>query len=149
MDIIKVESFEATGFSVRTKNADEMSPSMAKIGQLWDKFFKEAAPKLTENSQVYGLYTHYESDYSGEFDVIACADTLNAEMLDGATQHTVIAGNYVSFSAQGEMPQAVIDLWGEVWAYFGQDNCPYTRAYTTDFERYIGFDRVEILIAVE
>lgn len=149
MDTINVDSFEATGFSVRTKNADEMAPSTAKIGPLWERFFIEAAPKLNEGSQVYGLYTHYESDHSGEFDVIACADTLNAENLEGAIKHTVAAGNYVSFTAKGEMPQVVIDLWGEVWGYFGQDNCSHRRAYTTDFERYIGSDCVEIFIAVE
>lgn len=39
METTNVDSFEATGFLVRTKNAHEMNPSTAKIGPLWEQFF--------------------------------------------------------------------------------------------------------------
>ena len=58
------------------------------------------------------------------------------------------SGKYVTFSASGEMPQTLIDLWGEVWSYFSAENCLYERAYTTDFEYYKSAHEVEVSIAV-
>ncbi len=49
MNISEVSGFEATGFVIRTTNADEVDPSTAKIGELWAKFDTNAAPNLTEN----------------------------------------------------------------------------------------------------
>ncbi len=141
-------SFQVTGFSLRTKNADEMNPSTAKIGQLWEKFYTEAYPKLTSDSKVYGVYTHYESDATGAFDVIACADTLQPSMFNDAIPLSIASGNYLKFSATGTLPQAVIELWEQVWHYFSASNCPHTRAYTTDFEYYKSDNEVEIFIAL-
>ena len=45
MNIQHIESFEVTGFSIRTTNADEMDASTAKIGRLWGKFYSNALPK--------------------------------------------------------------------------------------------------------
>ncbi|EEY45345.1 bacterial transcription activator [Vibrio cholerae] len=55
----------------------------------------------------------------------------------------------MTFSATGEMPQVVIELWGDVWRYFGSESCPYKRAYTTDFEYYKSASEVEISIAIK
>jgi predicted transcriptional regulator YdeE len=40
--------------------------------------------------------------------------------------------NYTKFVAQGEMPQAVIELWQEIWNKDEKLN----RKYTADFEVY-------------
>lgn len=148
MNISEINGFEVTGFVVRTTNADEMNPMTAKIGNLWEKFYLNAAPKLTDKSKVYGLYTNYESDFTGAFDVIACSDTLSAQLLSESVKTKVSSGKYVTFSATGEMPQVVIDLWSEVWNYFASEHCPHERAYTTDFEYYKSANSVEISIAV-
>ncbi|HHF2887240.1 GyrI-like domain-containing protein [Vibrio diabolicus] len=148
MNISKVNGFKATGFVIRTTNADEVNPSTKKIGELWAKFYTNAAPKLNEKSNVFGIYTNYESDFTGAFDVIACSDTLSPEMLPDSVKVHVTSGKYVTFTASGEMPQAVIELWGEVWSYFSSENCLYKRAYTTDFEYYKSAHEVEISIAV-
>ena len=148
MNISEVHSFEATGFVIRTTNADEVNPSTAKIGELWAKFYTNAAPKLTDKSRVFGIYTNYESDFTGAFDVIACSDMLSLEKLPDSVKVNVTSGKYVTFTASGEMPQAVIELWGKVWSYFSNENCLYKRAYTTDFEYYKSDHEVEISIAV-
>lgn len=149
MNISEMNGFDVAGFLIRTTNADEVNPSTAKIGNLWAKFYANAAPKLNEQSKVYGLYTNYESDFTGAFDVIACSDTLSPEILPDSVKIHVAAGKYVTFAACGEMPQVVIALWGEVWRYFGSENCPHERAYTTDFEYYKSAHEVEISIAVK
>jgi predicted transcriptional regulator YdeE len=149
MKVQSIECFDVVGFSVRTKNEDEMKTGMAKIGGLWSQFFLNAGPKLLPESKIYGVYTHYESDFTGCFDVIAGSDTLTTDTLEGLTKVTIPSGNYLCFSAQGIMPQTVIALWGEVWSYFTAGDCPHTRLYTADFELYKNTTDVEIYIAVE
>ncbi|EWH05809.1 hypothetical protein AT00_15330 [Pseudoalteromonas lipolytica SCSIO 04301] len=84
-----------SGFKVRTCNANEMSGEGAQIGHLWQRFYSEIAPELTSTSQVYGVYTHYESDVIGDFDVYACTNTpintVETESVDLA------AGHYLRF----------------------------------------------------
>ncbi|PAJ72228.1 hypothetical protein CJF42_22400 [Pseudoalteromonas sp. NBT06-2] len=149
MNTIEINSFNVTGLVVRTTNAEEMNPSTAKIGVLWERFYKNVSSKLNENSQVYGLYTNYESDATGAFDVVACSDTLSPESLENSANFQISSGKYLKFSCKGEMPQAVIKLWGEIWKYFNSNNCPHARAYTTDFEYYKNNDEIEISIAIK
>ncbi|MEZ8018107.1 GyrI-like domain-containing protein [Vibrio splendidus] len=156
MKVEMIEAVKAYGFSVRTNNTDEIDPAKAKIGQLWQGFFDQVFPKLTPDSKVYGVYTNYESDFTGEFDVVACTNVLADQNLDDLfktadnfVETEIQAGKYLTFSAEGELPQAVIDLWGEVWTYFNALDCPHIRAYTTDFEFYKGETEVEISIAIK
>ena len=149
MNIQTIPEIDAVGYSVRTTNANEQNPATAKIGSIWEKFFTVALPKLTAQSKVYGVYTNYESDHTGEFDVIACANTLSTDTLADSVSVQMEAGKYLIFAAQGQMPQAVIGLWGEVWEYFGTANCEHTRSFTTDFEFYKGADEIEIYIAIK
>lgn len=150
MDVIQLSNTEqAHGFSVRTTNQAERNPETAQISALWERFYQHAGSHLTKQSQVYGVYTNYESDMNGAFDVYACTDNAAVLRLDNAKTVTLQSGTYLKFSGAGEMPQAVIDAWGEVWAYFTSDNCPHTRAYTTDFEWYKSPNDVEIYIAIQ
>ena len=149
MKIHELDGFAVTGFLARTTNEDEATPARAKISNLWAKFNTNAAPHLTGQSRIFGLYTNYESDFTGAFDVIACSDTLSPKMISELIHIEVRSGKYLIFSSNGEMPQAVIKLWREVWHYFDSPNCPYQRAYTTDFEYYKNDNEVDIYIAVK
>ncbi len=112
------------------------------------KILLKCSSKVNRQVKSVGLYTNYESDFTGAFDVIACSDTLSAQLLSESVKTNVSSGKYVTFSATGEMPQIVIDLWNEVWNYFASEHCPHERAYTTDFEYYKSANSVEISIAV-
>jgi predicted transcriptional regulator YdeE len=149
MNIQNIPAIDAVGFSVRTTNANEQDPTTAKLGPVWEKFFTVALPKLSAQSKVYGVYTNYESDHTGAFDVIACANTLSTDSLADSVDVQIEAGKYMIFSAQGQMPQAVIGLWGEVWGHFSASDCKDVRSYTTDFEFYKGANEVDIYIAIK
>ena len=133
MKIVNVEEFSVAGVHVRTKNADEMNGESAKIGGLWQNFGVSVAPKLTNDSIIYGVYCHYESDANGEFDVYAGSNALSDS--DGLGSVTVATGEYMVFSQNGEMPLAVINAWVKIWQYFSESP-ERERAYTTDFECY-------------
>lgn len=146
MKLTEIDSFQVAGLSVRTTNAQEMQTSTAKIGALWGNFYAQLIPTLPADAINYGVYSDYESDYTGEFKVLAGSDSLveNSDL----DRCQIQAGKYLVFTQQGNMPQAVIDAWGAVWNYFSDVNCPHQRAYHTDFEKYIGCDQVEVYIGV-
>ena len=148
-NIRKVELTAKTikGLQIRTKNADEMKPETQKIAPLWGKFFAEIIPRFGTNPPpLYGVYSNYESDASGEFDVLVGADVL--EESDGFKSATLEAGKYFVFTAKGELPQAIIETWGQVWAYFEDPSIDEKRAFKTDFEHYTSETEAAIYIGV-
>ena len=141
------QAIAIAGISVRTTNAAEFSPATAKIAELWGRFFSEGLydklPGKLATSPVYGVYSNYESDYMGAFDVtagVAASPTQSQLMLQ--------AGEYLVFSATGPMPQTVLQTWGVVWQYF-QSHPDVKRSHATDYEVYLGTDAVEIHIGIQ
>ena len=135
------------GISVRTTNAAEFNPVTGKIPGLWGRFFSEGLfdklPNKVADSPVYGVYSNYESDYMGAFDVTAGVATTQPK-----SQLALQAGQYLVFSATGPMPQTVLQTWGVAWQYF-QSHPNVQRSYATDFEVYRSTDEVEIHIGVQ
>lgn len=143
---VELEVKIVQGLQVRTKNTDEMNSDSQKIAPLWGRFFHEVLPTLDEGATVYGVYHNYASDAMGEFDVLVGADALavTEEMKSVELQ----AGKYLMFPVKGELPQAIIDTWMQIWAYFEDPSIDEKRAYETDFELYKSEDEVEIYIGV-
>ena len=143
---VEITSKVIKGFHVRTKNSDEMNPETQKIAPLWGKFFEEIVPTLSADTSMYGVYHNYESNAQGEFDVLVGSDMLD----EGKDVHSVTLkeGKYLMFPVKGEMPQAIIDAWGQVWAYFEDPSIDEVRSFETDFEHYTGIDTAEIYIGV-
>jgi len=101
---------------------------------------------LGEGETVYGVYHNYESDAHGGFDVLVGADTLR--VADEMKSVTLEAGKYLMFPGKGELPQAIIDTWMKVWAYFEDPSIDERRSYETDFELYKSENEVEMYIGV-
>lgn len=137
------------GLSIRTNNATEMQPETGKIGQLYDTFGQQVMVDYEKGANLYGVYYNYESDHNGDFSVLVGSTADRLTTTAKLELVTLQAGNYLVFSSKGSMPQTVIDLWGTIWNYFSDGKAEYERAYTTDFERYIGVDEVEIYIAIK
>lgn len=142
-----IQPIPIAGISVRTTNAAEFNPATGKIAGLWGRFFSEGLfdklPNKLAESPIYGVYSNYESDYMGAFDVTAGVATSKPQ-----GPLTLQAGEYLVFSATGPMPQTVLQTWGLVWQYF-QTNPSVQRSYATDFEAYLGADKVAIHIGVQ
>lgn len=149
MELVKVAAKTVQGLSIRTNNANEMDPAKARIGLLWQEFDNEFADILPDDATVYGVYFDYESDASGDFTLVAASDVFDDWEGVSLQPMYIEAGNYLMFSAQGEMPQAVIEVWQQIWAYFSADDCAHRRLFRTDFERYILADKVQVYIGVQ
>lgn len=143
--------FTVAGIVARTTNQTEQDPQTARLGALWGRFFAEGIsgkiPNRLPDGRMYGVYSAYESDHSGAFDVTVGAAVAAPA---GAPWHEVQirAGDYLVFSAKGPMPQAVIQTWGVIWQFF-QDHPDIQRSYATDFEAYDGADEAAIHIGIK
>ena len=148
MQKVQVKNKTIIGLKVRTKNEDEMNSNTQKIAPLWQNFFENIMPTLGETPPpLYGVYSNYESDVHGAFDVLVGAESV--ELSDARETVVLEEGTYLCFKAKGELPQAVIETWGEIWNYFTDENCQEKRVYGTDFEKYISQDEAEIYIGIE
>jgi predicted transcriptional regulator YdeE len=146
----EVQPFSVSGLQVRTRNAAEQQPDTARIGPMWERFFVEDIFDKIAHKQpdsfMYGVYSNYESDASGHFDVTAgVAVTAPSE---GFAQIQVEGGDYLVFSAKGAMPDSVIQAWGFIWAYF-EGNPQVRRKFATDFEVYTGPESVAVYIGIQ
>ncbi len=93
------------------------------------------------------MYANYESDAHGEFDILVGAEEVDKS--EGRESIDLEEGTYLCFVAKGELPQAVIETWCEIWNYFADVNCAEKRAYKTDFELYLSQNEAEIYIGVK
>ena len=140
------DAFHVAGLTVRTTNREESDPATARIGALWNRFFAEqtyaATPHRTADARIFSVYSAYESDADGAFDV-----TAGVAVTGGEGGIAVEAGDYLVFEGQGEMPQMVIATWQRIWQYF-EAHPDVARRYRSDFEAYEGPDKVAIHIGV-
>ena len=153
MKMIKMKEKQIQGISIRTTNAQEFNPETSKIGGLYQKFDQNVPVDYKNGARVYGIYYDYESDHSGEYSVLAGADTISEPSKTPLEQVTLASGDYLVFEIKGfspeDVPQVVIDTWSKIWNYFDSKDAQHERAYTTDFEYYKSQNEIEIHIAIK
>ncbi|WP_219703608.1 GyrI-like domain-containing protein [Marinomonas lutimaris] len=149
MKQLTLDEKRIVGLSVRTNNVSEMQSETAKIGALHQIFAQKTTVNYEKGACLYGVYYQYESDYTGDFSVLVGAEPDYVSSKAELEHVDLSAGEYLVFSGEGEMPQVVIDVWGEIWRYFSSSDCVYYRAYTADFECYTSENSVDVYIAVK
>lgn len=140
--IKQVDSFTVTGLIVRTQNSDEFNQETAKLPNLWGQFYARNPPP---NTTIFGVYSDYESDANGLYNVTV--GTVNDNQSAELSAVKINSGNYLIFQGKGTMPLTVIETWKRVWDYFTEAS-PYQRCFVTDFEAYSNSDEVAIYIGV-
>lgn len=140
------------GIETRTINSDERTPSTAKIPALWRRFFQEGIadtiPNKKPDGRLIGAYTQYESDHTGPYSLLVGSEVSSLKSIpSGMTGLTIPAGQFLVFTAQGQMPNALIDTWTHIWDYFSQGTS-HKRLYTADYEVHRSNERVDVYIAV-
>ena len=151
MKKINLPAKKIIGIKTRTTNQDNQAEKA--ITQLWGTFMLENLIEQIPNkidSSIYCIYTHYESDFTGEYSVIlGCEVSSVDELPKNMTSIEIPMQNYQVFESKGQIPQSIIKTWGEIWS------TPLPRAYTADFEKYEPTDflkkdaAVEIFIALK
>ncbi|MFN2571877.1 MAG: GyrI-like domain-containing protein [Gemmatimonadales bacterium] len=135
-----------TGLAVRTTNAEEMDPAKARIPGLWGLFMALERPRAA--GPVLAVYSAYESGVTGSYQILIGHEVTGPSSVAQLQVVDVPGGEYLVFDCPGPLPGAVIDGWRQVWKFFAQPGAP-ARAYTADFEIYLGQERTEIWVAVQ
>lgn len=154
-ELVVREAIRFIGTTVRTTNQDEMNEKTAKIPGNWNSFFSASiANKIPNKSSedMFGVYSQYETDASGPYNLtVALQVEPNTIAPNSLESIDAKASRYLKFTARGEMPAAVIDMWQQIWQYFASDSHGYSRAYTVDFEHYDNRtpDKVDVFISIK
>lgn len=135
-EVVELEEKVVVGISSRTKNSD---PQMGMIiGGLWNDFYQKGIYQSIShksNEKALGLYTNYESDLNGPYDiVVACEVNSSDDQLEELKKIIIPAGKYAKFVVRGQMQKAVGDFW-----YMLSDES-IDRAYSCDYEEYQNSD---------
>ena len=122
------------GIAVRTTNKD--GQSARDIGELWGQFYSqnllETIPNKLSND-IYSIYTDYKSDFTDEYTTIIGLQVSSLDTIpSGLIGRQFPTETFEVFTAKGEMPQAVMNTWLDIWQ---RDN-ELQRKYTYDFEFY-------------
>ena len=125
-----METKKVIGVSIVTTN--ENGQSYEDMGKLWGRFFEVSAQILNKKSdKIYAVYTDFETDYTGKQTAIVGYEVNSLDNIpDGFVGREIGGGKYTKILAKGEMPNAVMQTWKEIW---GKDK-ELNRRYTTDFE---------------
>ena len=147
MKVTRVKKLMVSGISTVTNNQLEMSEENGKIAQLWEDYFAKDVYKKTfdkSNSDfMYGVYSNYDSDVSGNYKV-----TVGVEVTKAKNAIVIEDKKYLVFTKQGELPMVVVELWEKIWDYF-EKNSDYERAFEIDFEKYAKEDEIEIYVSIK
>ena len=150
MNLTHCESRQLLGITARTRNEDEKSRATAKIPGLWQTFHEEIYEKVLKGTPVYGVYTGYESDYTGYFDVSAAVEKSNDSGHRANIQViTLQKGQYLKFTPKTTGENQVRELWEQVWTFFSDEQQGLARTYTTDYEVYYPNKEIELYIAIK
>ena len=145
--------FKIIGISTRTTN--ENNQSQQDLGKLWGQFFADNIIAIIPNkisNHILAVYTDYKSDYTGEYTTIIGVPVSTLEEIpSGLIGREFEADNFQKFVAKGEMTNAVVNTWIDIW----QRDKELNRKCSYDFELYGensnngSQSEVEIFIAVK
>ncbi len=133
MQKIKIETVKLVGISVRTTN--ENGKSSTDIPELWNRFMSEnILPKIPNkvDHNIYSVYTDYEGDHTKPYTTFIGYRVTNIDDLsDNLTSLLIEEGNYIKFTAHGDMSKGlIVNEWMKIW------ELDIDRTFVTDFEVY-------------
>ena len=129
------------GVTVRTSNADEANPAIAKIGPFVQNYlaqgFADKIPSRTKPYTTYSVFTEYESDHNGYYTYFLGEEVDSFDNLpEGFSSLVIPAQKYAKFTnGPGPMPSVCVDLWMKIWQ-MNESDFGGKRSYIADFEIY-------------
>lgn len=126
--------FKIIGIATRTTN--QGGQSLQDLGKLWAQFYTDdifgKIPNKISN-EIYAIYTDYQSDFTEAYTAIigVPVSTLD-ETPESLLGREFMAEHFKKFTAKGEMPNANMNTWADIW----QREEELNRKYNYDFEVY-------------
>lgn len=121
---------------IATKTSNNNGQAIEDLGKLWNQFFAEnIITKIpnTISSNIYSIYTDYESDYTGKYTtIIGCEVSSLNDIPEGMVGREFESQTFKKYIAKGELHEAVGKTWSEIW----NDDANLNRTYMYDYELY-------------
>lgn len=131
-EVVELNEKTVVGITARTRNKDVDMPQI--IGGLWQRFWADGIYQSIQHKQndySIGLYSNYENDVNGAYDITVCCEVRELDPLPSGVDVKVISpGKYAKFVVHGHMQHAVGEFWTKLW------NMDLDRRYGYDFEEY-------------
>lgn len=147
--IEEVSGLSVYGIRTTMTYIEETSPAWSSTAKTWANFNERVAPLLELGATVYSVYTNFRGEHNGVFDFFVGAEPSDFMVHPALESVLIPGGKYLTFNRFGVMPEAANDLWEYINTYFSYSDCPYSRAYLTDFECYHSDHSLTIHISVE
>ncbi|TWT32589.1 AEC family transporter [Blastopirellula retiformator] len=148
-ELVELDAQTIAGLKINTNNLIESNSLTGKIRQLYKRYFAEKiGDQLPNPSPRYAVYHNYQQGSDGGYALLV-GGAVEAAPSDQLETAQIAPGKYLKFQAAGKQPEAVIQAWRQIAAYFSDS--PHRRAYRTDFERYDDQvpETVEIYVSIE
>ena len=146
MSAIQHPAFSVMGICVRTCNADQQA--QRDLGALWQRFFAEQIAERIPGAlapDLYAVYYDYEHDHQAPYTtLIGVAVPAATVPANGLTRVDIPAQHYQAHPTIGEMPQAVIQAWQQIWA----QDAAIPRAYGYAFVHYPAQAQTSVYLSV-
>ncbi len=129
-----MKTLKIIGIATQTSNQD--GQAIEDLGKLWTQFFGEniiAKVPHAISSNIYSVYTDYESDFRGEYTTIIGLEVSSLdEIPQGMIGREFEPQIFKKYIAKGELHEAVGKTWAEIW----NDDENLNRTYKYDYELY-------------
>jgi len=130
-EIVELNEKKVVGVTIRTSNDENMTRD---IGGLWQRFFADGIYQSILNKKndcSIGLYSSYDNNVMGAYDVTVCCEVNHYEELpERVNAKTIPDGKYAKFIVKGNMQTAVAEFWSKLWGM------NLDRKFSCDFEEY-------------
>ena len=118
------------GFQIRTNNMEAMDT----IHEHW-MHYEEVKHRLPSRArEIYVVYSNFENGMDGDYDYLIGREMpVGFEVSDDMTVIEIPDPSEMqAFEAKGEMPEALIEVWGTIWSK--EDTLK--RKFEIDYELY-------------
>jgi len=149
-EVTEIPGFAVIGLTARVVPQQEMSGKDGKIGPLWQAFMQggsDRIPGVVDPTAIYSVYTNYESDHTGAYDVVLGRSVSDVGKSPADLRGIAIPkARYLVFPAKSNAPQDIQAAWMAVYKYFA-DHSEHRRAFSADFDRH-STKGVDLFIAI-
>ncbi|AIT09563.1 AraC family transcriptional regulator [Candidatus Francisella endociliophora] len=105
------------------------------LEQVWELFFNSEVLEYLNGQNIspdiISVYYEYEGDHNDPYTYLIGYEVDESFEAPTGLNSVSIELNHDKYDIQGELPDAIIDKWQEIW-----DDTSKKRAYKADFDRY-------------
>ena len=105
------------------------------IDDAWELFANSEVLEYLDgqniSDDIISVYYEYEGDHTAPYSLLIGYEVEDTFAIPNGLNHIDIKTNHVIYDIDGELPDAIIEKWHEIW-----NDTSKERVYNADFDRY-------------